>query len=102
MPRIYNSTAITNALSEPAERTLLMLAVHGAFLFSTLLSPLKKFKIIQTMSHINSRVHSDNCCCSTPSSQWQIVSGYQMQLNFVTRIFFHLFSEVLPADCVKL
>lgn len=102
MPRIYNSTAITNALSEPAERTLLMLAVHGAFLFSTLLSPLKKFKIIQTMSHINSRVHSDNCCCSTPASQWQIVSGYQMQLNFVTRIFFHLFSEVLPADCVKL
>lgn len=54
------------------------------------------------MSHINSSIHNDNCCCSTPASQWKIVSDYQMQLNLVTRIFFRLFSEVLPADCVKL
>lgn len=38
--------AIINAPSEPlsAERTLLVLVAHGAYLFSTLISPLKKFQ----------------------------------------------------------
>lgn len=104
---IYDFIAIITALSEAAVRTLLMLVVCGAFLFSNLLSSLKKnqnlhFKIIKTKFHTNLRAHNGNCCYRTPSSQMQIVSGYQMQLGFVTRIFFCLFSGILPTDCVKL
>lgn len=53
------------------------------------------------LSLTNSRAHNGNCYYSTPASQMQIVSGYQTQLSFVTRIFC-LFSGVLPTDCVKL
>ena len=53
MPCIYDFTAIINALSEAAVRTLLMLVVHGAFLFSNLLSPSKKNQYISKLPKLS-------------------------------------------------
>lgn len=59
------------------------------------ISKLSKLSLTQILGLIKS-------CYSTPASQMQVVSGYQMQLSFVTRIFFCLFSGVLSTDCIKL